>query len=257
MHDSNGQFSFDLTQARSGNSLNPFIARAATTTATGSSPSATAAASGSNSEGGSDSAGGDTAGGDSGGDDHGGTKGRNILIAHGVLMCLAWVVFAPLGAIIVRAISGSKVVRMHYGTQILAYVLALTGTALGIYIAVKISAVGVYHPVIGLLVMGLATVQPVLGTIHHRIYKIKGQRTWWAVVHVWLGRVVITLAIINGGLGLLMAANTRAGEIVYGIFAGLIWLGWMAVAVWSEAKKATARESADGQKGDAEKVESS
>lgn len=45
MHDSNGQLTFDLTRARSGNSLNPFIDQAATTAATGTSPSATATSS--------------------------------------------------------------------------------------------------------------------------------------------------------------------------------------------------------------------
>ena len=154
-------------------------------------------------------------------------------------MCLAWVIFFPLGAIVIRAISARNVIHIHSITQSFAYILAITGMALGIYIAVKPEyVIDMYHPVIGLVVMGLATVQPILGTIHHKTYRAKGERTWWGVAHTMLGRVVITLAIINGGLGLRMAENTRGGEIAYGVIAGIIWLTWMGVAVWSEAKRA-------------------
>ncbi|KAL8830022.1 MAG: hypothetical protein Q9170_005923 [Blastenia crenularia] len=165
-------------------------------------------------------------------------KLNRIAITHGVLMSFAWVIVAPLGAILIRALSNRNTVRVHYMTQIFAYVLALTGMALGIYLAVKPDyIIDTYHPVIGLVVIGLATVQPVLGTVHHRIYKSRKQTTWWATAHVWLGRIIITLAIINGGLGLRLSDNTRKGEIAYGVVAGVVWLVWMGFAVWAEAKK--------------------
>ena len=87
--------------------------------------------------------------------------------------------------------------------------------------------------------------QPVLGTIHHRIYKTKKQRTAWATAHVWLGRIIITLAIINGGLGLRLSENTRKGEIAYGVIGGVVWLIWMAIAVWAEARKVRTKGSMD------------
>ncbi|KAL8718988.1 MAG: hypothetical protein Q9225_003946 [Loekoesia sp. 1 TL-2023] len=252
MHDSNGQLTFDLTRARSGNSLNPFIAQAATTAATGASPSTTAASSESDESDSSDSgsAYGSGSSGDSGSQEESpSSKLRNILIAHGVIMSLAWVIFFPLGAILIRTISARNVIHIHSITQSFAYVLAVTGMGLGVYVAVNPeSVIDQYHPVIGLVVIGLATIQPILGSIHHRIYRTKRQRTWWAVAHVTLGRLVVTLAIINGGLGLRMAENTRAGEIVYGVVAGVIWLVWMAIAVRAEAKKYRARGLVDGEK---------
>ncbi len=56
--------------------------------------------------------------------------------------------------------------------------------------------------------------------------------TPWAMAHVWLGRVLITLGIINGGLGLRYAADTKKGEIAYGVIAGVVWVAWVGVVVW-------------------------
>lgn len=260
MHDDNGQFTFDLTQSRSGNSLNPFADQATTTAAAGSSTSSAAASSGERDSGDGDSlsASSSSSGEESGSSEGGDGGGDQILIAHGVIMSLAWVIFFPLGAIIIRALPSRHVVRLHYMTQVFAYILALTGMALGIYVAVKPEyLINIYHPIIGLVVMGLATIQPILGTIHHRIYKAKQQRTGWAVAHVWLGRIVITLAIINGGLGLRMAANTKDGEIAYGVVAGVVWLVWMAVAIRHEVKNARATGASESQKHTEEKVSSS
>lgn len=56
-------------------------------------------------------------------------------------------------------------------------------------------------------------------------------------MHVWWGRVILTLAIIQGGLGLKFADNTHGGKIAYGVVAGLIWVTWLSVAVWHDMKK--------------------
>jgi hypothetical protein len=39
------------------------------------------------------------------------------------------------------------------------------------------------------------------------------------------------LAVINGGLGLQLAANTRSGEIVYGVLAGVMAVLYVVVVV--------------------------
>lgn len=56
----------------------------------------------------------------------------------------------------------------------------------------------------------------------------------WSVAHVWWGRIIVTLGIINAGLGLQLSDNTTKGEIAYGVVvAGVVWLVWVAVAVMS------------------------
>ena len=94
------------------------------------------------------------------------------------------------------------------------------------------SQLNFYHPIIGIVVVSLLAFQPVIGLLHHRLYKTSSNPTFWSVIHMWLGRLLITLGIINGGLGLRFAADTKNGEIVYGVIAGLIWLVWVSLTFW-------------------------
>ena len=61
------------------------------------------------------------------------------------------------------------------------------------------------------------------------------------MIHVWLGRIAVTLGIINGGLGLRLSDNTTKGEIAYGVIAGLVWVGWVAVVIWKFLKTPASR----------------
>ena len=141
----------------------------------------------------------------------------------------------------------------------LAYVFALTGLGLGLYITIYPEAQVRQretpasdelweadgssdiqfkstsgHPIIGLIVIGAFIFQPIGGLIHHYMYKKYPRRTMWAITHVWWGRIILTLGMINGGLGLMMSGyhqDTHKGEIAYGVIAGTMWLIWMAFAV--------------------------
>ena len=97
----------------------------------------------------------------------------------------------------------------------------------------QITGDGNGHPIIGIVVVGCLYLQPVLAIIHHEIYKKTPKRTIWSIAHVWWGRIIVTLGIINGGLGLQLSGNTTKGEIAYGVIAAVIWLVWVAVAVMS------------------------
>ena len=48
------------------------------------------------------------------------------------------------------------------------------------------------------------------------------------MTHIWLGRALITLGMINGGLGMLFSGGdpTRSEIIAYGVVAGGD-MGWM------------------------------
>ena len=94
-----------------------------------------------------------------------------------------------------------------------------------------------YHPIIGIIVIALLVFQPVLGLLHHRIYRTSLKASFCSVIHVWLGRVAITLGIINGGLGLRLADNTSKGVIAYGVIAGVVWSAWVSVMVSTYLKK--------------------
>jgi hypothetical protein len=87
-----------------------------------------------------------------------------------------------------------------------------------------------YHPVIGLIVFGLITLQPIGGCLGHLRYKRTGRSSILSSLHVWIGRFVITLGMINGGLGLLLAGNsTHSQQVAYGVVAGFMWLVMMLI----------------------------
>ena len=61
---------------------------------------------------------------------------HNAVITHGTFMGFAFAFLFPLGAIIIRTASFRGLVWVHAGVQLFAYILALTGLGLGVYIAV-------------------------------------------------------------------------------------------------------------------------
>ena len=83
----------------------------------------------------------------------------------------------------------------------------------------------------------LLIAQPVVGFVHHRVYKKVQKRQVWSYLHLTLGRVGISLGIINGGLGLYLSGASAYHKRVYGIVAGIMWALWMGVAIWSEARR--------------------
>jgi hypothetical protein len=97
-----------------------------------------------------------------------------------------------------------------------------------------------YHPVIGIIVFVMVLVQPVFGRLHHNGYKATGGRTGWSYAHLWLGRLLITLGVINGGLGFLLAGNTSSGPIAYAIVAAVFYLTYIISAIVAERRRARA-----------------
>ena len=185
------------------------------------------------------------------------TLRHNAVITHGTVMGFAFAFLFPLGAILIRVASFRGLIWVHAAIQSLAYALALAGLGLGIYIAVypesqvchplhdrrateantlQITGEGNGHPIIGIVVVGCLYLQPALALLHHEIYRKTPKRTIWSVTHVWWGRIIVTLGIINGGLGLQLSGNTTKGEIAYGVIAGVVWLVWLAVVVMSHLK---------------------
>jgi low temperature requirement protein LtrA len=70
------------------------------------------------------------------------------------------------------------------------------------------------------------------------VYKKVQKRQMWSYLHLTIGRVGITLGIINGGLGLHIARASDYHKRAYAIVAAIIWTLWMAVAIWSEIRRA-------------------
>jgi hypothetical protein len=61
--------------------------------------------------------------------------------------------------------------------------------------------------------VGLMTVQILIGVWHHSNFKRTKTRTWRHTLHVWYGRILIIMGVIDGGLGYKLAANASRAEL--------------------------------------------
>lgn len=176
---------------------------------------------------------------------------QKILIAHGVLAALAFVLFFPLGSILIRLGTFRGVWLVHGIFQLFAYIVYIVAFGLGVWMVntIPYNLLDTYHPIIGIVLFVLLFFQPILGYVHHVQYKKYSRRTVWSYGHLWLGRIVITLGMINGGLGMLLASDapaflsfrpTRGQIIAYGVIAGIMWLLWVAAAFVGERRRAKA-----------------
>ncbi|KAF2824670.1 CBD9-like protein, partial [Ophiobolus disseminans] len=173
---------------------------------------------------------------------------RTMLIAHGVLASLAFVIFFPAGAIAIRLASFPGMIWIHAAFQVFAYIVYIIGVGLGVYLAKDMNLTDNYHPVIGIVVLIAIFFQPILGWLHHSLFKKYQHRTLWSYAHIWLGRVAITVGIINGGLGLRLAdsmnMSSKGGMIAYGVIAGFMWLAWVAASWIGERRRMIANRNA-------------
>jgi hypothetical protein len=98
------------------------------------------------------------------------------------------------------------------------------------------------HVGIGLLLLVVLFFMPIVGTIHHKMYKQVQKRTFWSYGHIFTGRAGIILGMINGGLGLQLADASRSYIIAYGVVAGLmgvVYLGAISFGVLKRGRKST------------------
>ena len=211
-HSQYGDTTFNLQNAAGGSSANQF--------------STTSAASSSSSSG----SGSSSSSGSSGGGGSGIPADYDVVrMAHAIIAPIAFVLFFPFGAIAIRIMSFRNLVWLHAGWMVFTYIVVLASMGMGVWIAVATDQIDTTHSIIGIVVVGSLLLQPVTGLVHHLLYKHRGRPNAATYPHIWWGRAIITLGIINGGLGLQLTENTTKGEIAYGIVAGFMWLLWMAV----------------------------
>ena len=64
----------------------------------------------------------------------------------------------------------------------------------------------------------------------------------FGVAHRWLGRAIIALGIINGGLGFMFSGPVGSdnvpewGIVVYSVVAGLVGIAYTGVVVWQYSR---------------------
>eukprot|EP00924_Labyrinthula_sp_SR-Ha-C_P002634 snap_masked-scaffold_13-processed-gene-2.19-mRNA-1 protein AED:0.31 eAED:0.32 QI:0/-1/0/1/-1/1/1/0/358 len=131
-----------------------------------------------------------------------------LITLHAVLMCLAWVIFAPMGILVALVHKKTSVqpsylplhwFKMHQIFVVLAVLCTLIAF---ICIAVELEEVefDTDHKLSGIGVVVLAVLQPVSGILRPHL-PAKGEakskfRLLWEFLHQWLGRSLLLLAIL-------------------------------------------------------------
>ncbi|KAJ8116203.1 hypothetical protein OPT61_g2317 [Boeremia exigua] len=162
------------------------------------------------------------------------TMRSNILLVHGIFACLAFVVFFPAGAIIIRLGGFSNVLKVHIAIQILSWLLFITAFGLGLWYAETGNYMNEAHPIIGIVLLIMIAFQPLAGWLHHKQFLRTGQRSAVSHGHIWVGRTAIILGMINGGLGLKLGGVETRYIIAYSVVAGVMGVAYIASAIYGE-----------------------
>ncbi|KAJ2903805.1 hypothetical protein MKZ38_009279 [Zalerion maritima] len=231
-HGSETSWGFDLSQATITDDSNPYVdANGDTTTDTGS---------GSNdSSGGSDSSSGNTGVVDSGGS----TNSKTIMYIHALVASVAFVILMPFASVLMPLLGKWYI---HAGLQLLSFVLMWIGFGLGVKVANDTGIIFKQtHTILGTVVICAMIFQPVFGWLHHLHYVKHQGRGAISYVHIWYGRVLMALGVINGGLGLKLANAGSGYKIAYAAVAGIMFVVYAIGKIAANMRKSRSYKKAE------------
>ena len=93
------------------------------------------------------------------------------------------------------------------------------------------------HTILGTVVVALLSLQPLFGWMHHRYYVKNHGRGIISHIHIWYGRALMILGIVNGGLGLQLAGTATGYVIAYSVVAGVMFLGYLGAVGFGMMKR--------------------
>jgi hypothetical protein len=154
-------------------------------------------------------------------------------------MSLVFVLLFPLSALTLYIPYSNKVRHVHAPLQVVTIILMLVGLGLGVRLGNQINELDGYHQVIGYLVVAwMVLFQPALGLMQHLHFRRTGTRSAYGQSHRWIGRAVMALGVVNGGLGFKVSGDVGSNNVptysvvVYSIFAVLVFLFYLAIILW-------------------------
>ncbi|KAH6619248.1 putative carbohydrate binding protein, partial [Chaetomium sp. MPI-SDFR-AT-0129] len=219
-HDDHAQFKVDLTKASVSSDSNPF-----TTSRNNEGGGGSGSGSGTGSSGGPGGSGGSGGSSPGGVTPTGGFAKPTMLVAHGAIMGLVFVLLYPLGSIVMPLLGRWW---LHAAFQTVAFCLMWAGFALGYVTADKFGFLWTQpHAIFGTVVVALLGLQPFLGFVHHQQFIKTRRRGAVSYIHIWWGRLLMALGVINGGLGLKLAKEENGPVIAYGVGAGVVYLAYI------------------------------
>nr|QGR04867.1 CDH-like cytochrome protein [Penicillium brasilianum] len=173
--------------------------------------------------------------------------------AHGYMMAVAFVLLFPTFALLVPLSSfiTIPVISVHAPLQGLALATAIAGAGLGLKMWIGENSQPAAHPIIGIIVVATLTfIQPALGWAHHLRFKRNGEKSYFSFGHRWLGRSMLALGVINGGLGFWwegpVTGSLKTGMVIYAVIAGVVCVVYLILHLFIRARFASRREHVQG-----------
>ncbi|CAI6095816.1 unnamed protein product [Clonostachys chloroleuca] len=208
-HDGHSQFSINFAQASITSDANPFE----NSNGTVNNPS-----SGGNNNGDSSSDGDDSS--------SSGSNMNTIILAHGIIMAIVFVAMYPIGSMLMPLVGKWYI---HGAWQFVAYLMMWAGFGLGyVYAERNGYFFNQAHTRMGTIVVALLGLQPLFGWFHHSQYTKHQSRGIISHVHIWYGRALIIIGIVNGGLGLQLTGNTSGRYMIaYCVVAAVVFAAYI------------------------------
>ncbi|KAL5596946.1 hypothetical protein BROUX41_006380 [Berkeleyomyces rouxiae] len=217
IHDGTDEFEVDLSAASIASDSNPFVSTAASTTGSNSGSNS------GSSNGTSNSVVSVSAGASGGG---GSRDNKNLLKIHGWIMASMFVMLYPIGTVVMPALHQWAI---HGAIQVLAMIGMWVGYGYGHAAANKVDTLfDDCHQLIGVVVCAGLSIQPITGYLHHRYFVAHKSRGAISYGHIWYGRLLLGLGIVNGGLGLSSTDAKTKAVVAYSVLAG-VWVATFAV----------------------------
>jgi hypothetical protein len=77
---------------------------------------------------------------------------------------------------------------------------------------------------------------PIIGWWHHRHFVAKGTKDFKSSLHIWGGRLLLLLGLINGITGLQLSKNKSSAYIVYGVVSAVFLVVYVGIVYLKNRK---------------------
>ncbi|KAH7068898.1 integral membrane protein [Paraphoma chrysanthemicola] len=157
-------------------------------------------------------------------------KMQKVRTAHGIITSLAVLIWFPLGMVLLRMLKVKNTVWWHAIWQGIGLGLMTAGFGMGRWLSGKAKHNNEPHIILGTIIFILFLLMPIAGFLHHKHFAAKGARDYKRHIHVWGGRVLLILGLVNGFTGLKLAKAKGGLYAAYGVVAGVFVAAY--IGIW-------------------------
>ncbi|OAA69322.1 Carbohydrate-binding domain family 9-like protein [Akanthomyces lecanii RCEF 1005] len=160
---------------------------------------------------------------------------RNVLVySHRILMSVVFIIGYPLGGLLMP-LMGKWI--LHASWQVVMILAMCAGFAVG---EIASDRLGMWfnepHVQLGTIICAMMSFQVALGWMHHRNYAKYQRRSWVSYCHIWYGRALIIVGIVNGGIGLKVSRAPMSQVVAYSVVAAIVFALYGAIATYRLVK---------------------